>query len=86
MLVLRGSATLALAGYTLALSGETVPLTLLGYAPIGLGMANIVPILFSLGGSQQGVGQGSGIAAVATAGYSGFLLLLVVFGGRVQRR
>ena len=112
VIVLRGSATLGLIGYTLALSSGTVPLTLLGYALIGLGVANIVPILFSLGGSQKGVGQGSGIAAVATAGYSGsllgpafvgfladltslrwslavtacFLLLLVVFGGRVQRR
>ena len=74
VVVLRRSAVLACCGYLVALSSAVVPITLLGYAMIGLGVANIVPILFSLGGSQQGIGQGSGIASVATAGYSGALL------------
>ena len=72
--VLRVSAVAAGLGYAVALSASTVPLALAGYALIGLGVANIVPILFSLGGSRRDIGHGSGIAAVATAGYSGALL------------
>lgn len=72
--ILRGSALLACLGYALALTGESQALTFLGYGLIGLGVANIVPILFSLAGSRKDIGHGSGIAAVATAGYSGALL------------
>ncbi|NIA67504.1 MFS transporter [Pelagibius litoralis] len=112
VVILRGSAILACCGYALALSGESTTLTFLGYALIGLGVANIVPVLFSLAGSQEGIGPGSGIAAVATVGYSGsllgpawvgfladlsslrlslavtavFLLLLVIFCGRLRHR
>ncbi|WP_299395358.1 MFS transporter [Pelagibius sp.] len=72
--VLRVSAVAAVLGYALALAASAVPLALAGYALIGFGVANIVPILFSLGGSHRDIGHGSGIAAVATAGYSGSLL------------
>jgi len=72
--VLRVSAVAAVLGYALALAASAVPLALAGYALIGFGVANIVPILFSLGGSRRDIGHGSGIAAVATAGYSGSLL------------
>ncbi len=72
--ILRGSAVIACLGYVLALAGESIVLTFFGYALIGLGVANIVPVLFSLAGTRKEIGHGSGIAAVATAGYSGSLL------------
>ncbi|MCB9943651.1 MAG: MFS transporter [Geminicoccaceae bacterium] len=72
--VLRVSAVMAIAGFALALIPQEVTLTLAGYALIGLGVANVVPIMFSVGGSMPGVGSGTGIAAIATAGYGGALI------------
>ena len=46
---------------------------ILGFGLVGLGLANIVPILFSAAGRTPGVAPGAAIAAVTTAGYSGFL-------------
>jgi len=46
---------------------------ILGFGMVGLGLANIVPILFSAAGRTPGMAPGTAIAAVTTAGYSGFL-------------
>ena len=46
---------------------------ILGFGMVGLGLANIVPILFSAAGRTPGMAPGAAIAAVTTAGYSGFL-------------
>ncbi len=40
----------------------------------GLGLANVVPILFRAGGSVEGVASGTGVAAVTSCGYIAFLL------------
>ena len=53
---------------------------LLGFAAVGLGLANAVPILFSAAGKLNGVPPSIGIAAVSTAGYCGFLLGPPVIG------
>jgi len=45
----------------------------LGFTLFGLGLANMVPVLFGAAGRAQGVTAGLGIAAVATAGYAGLL-------------
>ncbi|HEX5418112.1 MAG TPA: MFS transporter [Chloroflexota bacterium] len=47
---------------------------LIGFAGVGLGLANLVPIVFSAAGRTPGVASGTGLAAVATAGYCGFLV------------
>ena len=44
-----------------------------GFAGVGLGLANAVPILFSAAGKISGVPHELAIAAVSTAGYCGFL-------------
>jgi len=46
---------------------------LLGFACVGVGMATIVPLVFSAAGQTQGMPSGTAIAAAATMGYSGFL-------------
>jgi hypothetical protein len=46
---------------------------LLGFAGVGIGMANAIPILFGAAGRLPGIPAGIGIAAVSTAGYCGFL-------------
>lgn len=45
----------------------------LGFGCVGLGLSNLIPVLFSSAGSIPGVPAGKGIAVVATAGYFGFL-------------
>ena len=40
----------------------------------GLGVANMVPILFSAAGNHPGLAPGAGIAAVTMFGYSGILV------------
>jgi len=47
---------------------------LLGFALIGLGLANVVPVLFSAAARVPGVAPADGIAAVAALGYLGMMV------------
>lgn len=49
------------------------PLSLLGYALIGMGCANIVPVMFSAIGRQTSMPQVVAVPAVTTLGYLGIL-------------
>ena len=49
-------------------------LALLGFALFGLGIACIVPVVFSSAAAQSDAHAGQAIAGVATAGWAGFLL------------
>jgi len=46
---------------------------LAGFALVGLGFANIVPVLFSAAARQPGIAPAHGIAAVASMGYFGMM-------------
>jgi hypothetical protein len=46
---------------------------LVGFVFVGLGAANIVPILFRLAGAQHKMPKGLAVAALTTAGYAGML-------------
>jgi len=46
---------------------------LLGCGCVGLGLSNLIPILFRAANNISGISAGHGIAAVSTAGYCGFL-------------
>ena len=48
-------------------------LAIAAFAVSGLGIANMVPILFSAAGNQPGVSAGAGMSVVTTMGYSGIL-------------
>ncbi len=74
---LRASGLLAAAGLTLALTAPYAA-AVCGYALVGLGYANLVPILFSAGGRRSG---SAGIAAVSTLGYLGLVVGPPVVGG-----
>jgi fucose permease len=69
--VARWSGVLTCAGIALALGTRSAVPALIGFACVGAGTAPIVPLLFRVGGTVRGVSAGAGIAAVATAGYSG---------------
>lgn len=71
--VLRLGAGLAAAGLSLPLLFPRVDVAVIGYAMAGLGIANIVPVLFSAAGRRMGDHPGIGVAMAATCGYTGFL-------------
>ncbi|PJE27000.1 Fucose permease [Pseudooceanicola antarcticus] len=72
VLLLGGAFTTA--GFLLLLLSPWPPLALLGFAGIGLGIANMVPIFFSAAGRQRAMPPGLAIAAVTTTGYAGILM------------
>lgn len=71
--LLRWSGALAASGLAAALILATPSAALVGFALVGLGLANVIPILFSAAGRVSGVPAGTALAAIATTGYGGFL-------------
>lgn len=75
-----GRATAVLAGGLIAGAGlllaTLIPVfgvSLLGYALVGIGCANIVPVMFTLAGRQTAMPESLAIPAVTTMGYAGVL-------------
>lgn len=66
--VLVASALLSLAGTALFLAAPTLALAFIGIAAAGLGVANLVPILFGAGAHVPGIAPGQGVAMVAMCG------------------
>jgi HAD superfamily hydrolase (TIGR01509 family) len=69
----RYGAFLAAAGLALALVVASPPTALVGFAAMGAGLGVVVPVLFRAAASTPGVSAGTGIAAVSTIGWLGFL-------------
>ena len=67
----RRGGGLACAGTALALATRSPIPALVGFALVGAGCAALVPALFRVAATVPGVSSGAGIAAVATAGYTG---------------
>jgi len=66
-------AVVAAAGLVLAASAPTWPVSVAGYALLGAGCANVVPVLFTLIGRQTAMPEASAVAAVSVLGYAGML-------------
>ena len=64
----------AACGFVAATTIPSWPLALLGYALIGVGCANIVPVLFSAVGRQSVMPENAAVPAITTLGYAGILL------------
>ena len=71
--VLRASGATAALGLGAALRIDAPLAGVAGCAMVGLGIANIIPLLFSGAGRVPGIPAGTALAAVATTGYLGFL-------------
>jgi hypothetical protein len=71
--LLRVGGLAAAIGMTTALTMPGLVSSVLGFTLFGLGLANMIPILFGAAGRAQGMTPGLGIAAVATTGYAGLL-------------
>jgi predicted MFS family arabinose efflux permease len=64
----------ALAGFVILILAPTTLIALASFILIGLGAANIVPVLFRRAGNQDVMPPGLAIAAITTTGYAGILL------------
>ncbi|WP_157961467.1 MFS transporter [Microvirga flavescens] len=80
---LRLGGVLAGTGLTLAIAMPTPVTALIGFALVGFGLSNAVPVLFSSAAQVDGVPPGMGVAMVATLGYGGLLMgpPIIGFGG-----
>jgi len=72
--------TVAIAGFCVLLLAPVAAIALAGFVLIGLGAANIVPVLFRRAGSQTVMPAGLAVAIISTAGYAGILLGPAVIG------
>ncbi|RWM06640.1 MAG: MFS transporter [Mesorhizobium sp.] len=82
---LRGSALVAAAGMLVAGLSPSPWLAIAAFAFCGFGIANMVPILFSAGGNQEGMSSGTGMSVVTTMGYSGILVAPSAIGFVAER-
>lgn len=71
--VVAGGGLLAAAGIALATLVPSWQVALLGYALVGVGCSNIVPVLFTAVGRQTRMPQAVAIPAITTLGYAGIL-------------
>ncbi|WP_447941090.1 MFS transporter [Pseudoxanthomonas mexicana] len=67
-------ALVAAAGFTLAILCTSPMAGLAGFALVGAGAANVVPVMFSAAGRQRDMPTHLAVAAVTTMGYAGVLL------------
>ena len=78
IMVLGGLAMFA--GLATAVLSTHFLLSACGFALIGIGAANVVPLLFGAASRIPGMSAGAGVAAVATLGYGGLLMAPPVLG------
>ena len=71
--IVRVGSILAVVGFALLITTNHPVLAIVGFAVIGLGLSNIIPIAYGAGGNVAGIETGAGIAGVATIGYTGSL-------------
>lgn len=71
---LRISSVLAAVGLLVAGLAPNPYVAIAAFGFSGLGLANIVPIVFSAAGNQPGLSSAAGMSFVTTLGYSGILL------------
>jgi len=64
----------AAAGFALATLVGSWPVALVGYALVGAGCSNIVPVLFSGIGRQTDMPESVAVPAITTLGYAGILI------------
>lgn len=74
VMTLRVSGLLGMAGLLVAAMASTPWLAIVGFTLCGLGVANMIPVIFSAAGNYPGLPPGAGISAVSMVGYAGILI------------
>ena len=64
----------AAAGFALVTLVPSWPVALLGFALVGLGCSNVVPVLFTSVGRQTAMPESAAVPAITSLGYAGILL------------
>lgn len=77
----RVAAATTVLGFVVVALAPSPALGIAGFAVVGLGVAAIVPLAWSVAGRRASEAPGPAIAAVATCGYAGFLAGPVLVGG-----
>jgi MFS family permease len=72
--VLRWGGAVSVAGFAVLLAGDRLEVALAGFVLVGLGAANIVPVLFRRAGNVPGTSAAMAVAALTTVGYAGQLM------------
>jgi MFS family permease len=81
---LLGAGLLTAGGMALALATREPLLVIAGFLVVGLALAAVVPIAFSIAGDIAPERAGAAISVVTTLGYGGFLLGPVIVGGLAE--
>lgn len=63
-----------IAGFSVVLLAPVAIVAMAGFLLVGVGLANVVPVLFRRAGNQTDMPVGLAVAAVTTSGYAGVLL------------
>ncbi|TCD13842.1 MFS transporter [Oricola cellulosilytica] len=79
------SSLIASVGFAIAGLGAALPVVIGGFLVCGVGLANMVPIVFSAAGRFKGVEPAIGIGIVTAFGYSGALTAPAVLGFVAER-
>ncbi len=82
---LRYSGIVATIGMLGAGLAPTPSLAIIAFALSGMGIANMVPIVFSAAGNQPGLSPGAGMSVATTIGYSGMLVAPSLVGFIAER-
>ncbi|WP_325984061.1 hypothetical protein VQ573_10420 [Providencia stuartii] len=72
-LIVDRGALLACIGFMIAVLSPYLSIAIIGYALVGAGCSNIVPVMFSSIGKQNTMPEALAVPAVSTLGYLGIL-------------
>ena len=78
--VMRLGSIIAACGMLIAVTIHSPPISIAGFALVGIGTGNIAPLLFSAAARVPGLPANLSVPAVASLGYLGFLTGPVVIG------
>lgn len=81
---LAAGGTSVVVGMVVALSAAWPPLVFGGFLLVGLGLAGVAPIAFSLAGDESGGQVGRASSAITVVGYTGFLVGPALIGGLAE--
>ncbi|PKH21741.1 MFS transporter [Enterobacterales bacterium CwR94] len=82
--ILMYSGLVATAGLTLVTFSDWMPAAFAGFVIVGIGLANIIPILFTAAGNQPDISAHVALPAVTLCGYSGLLTGPALIGFSAQ--
>lgn len=77
---IQAATVVAVLGFAVVLAAPAPVVTIIGFGVIGLGVAGIVPVAWSVASRKQPDSPGQAVAAVAACGYLGFLVEPVIVG------